>query len=65
MEKVKMFLVPEAWLKSLLQYATEFEEADKQWEYGKSFVNDKIHMKANWLSGYSKSSESILKSNEV
>jgi len=64
MEKQQLILVPENWLKTLLEDAAEFEKANEQWEYGKSMVNDRIHLKAIALMGYAKSSSSILKYNE-
>ena len=63
MEKQVAVLVPEEWLKSLLQNAVDFESAEKTWEYGNP-VNDKINFKAVSLMGYAKSAESILKNNQ-
>jgi len=64
MEDQQLIAVPAQWLESLLEYATQFQEIEKAWEYGKSMTNDKIHFKAVTLAGYAKSSSYILKNNE-
>ena len=58
-----LIIVPEEWLKSLLNNAEDFENAVKNWQYG-NINNDKILIKAMCLMGYSKSSKSIIESNE-
>jgi len=62
-EKQILISVPEQWFKSLLENALDFDEAQKNWEYG-NFKNDKIHHKAVVLAGYAKSASSILKYNK-
>ena len=64
-EEQKIILVPEIWLKSLLEDALEFERANEKWEYGKSEINDRIHFKAVTLMGYAKSASSVLKNKQI
>ena len=63
MEKQSMVIVPAAWFETLLKDALDFENAQKDWEYG-SIKNDRIHLKAVILMGYAKSASSILNHNE-
>lgn len=63
-KKQEMILVPERWLKSLMDDALAFEEAQKNWEWDKSFTNNKILNKAMVLMGYAKSSQFLLEHNE-
>ena len=64
MDNQKEILVSERWLKSLLELAEKYDNANQQWEYGKSIINDKIHFDAVALAGYAKSAKVILDENE-
>ncbi len=59
-----MFLVPEKWLKGLLEYVNKYDEENKNWKYGEHDSNSKIHIQAAVVIGYAKSAESILRFNE-
>jgi len=60
--KQELVLVPEKWLKSLLEDANDFEKAFKDYQFG-NVNNDKIINKAVMLMGYAKSASSIIESN--
>jgi hypothetical protein len=63
-EKQQMVIVPEIWLKSLMENALDFEKSSEKWEYGKSAINDGVHFKAVALSGYAKSAKFALEHNK-
>lgn len=55
-------LVPEKWLKSLLENANDFDTAFKDYQFG-NVKNDRIIQKGIMLMGYAKSASSIIESN--
>lgn len=60
----QLIAVPKRWFESLLEYAMQFDEIEKKWEYGKNEINDKIHLRAVVLAGYAQSSQYIIKSSQ-